>query len=74
MLVVTSRRIVLLHGEDSLEIGLDEIDRIETAFTGFLVYTKGSSQPLCFFPHRDDPVYYTVRAALRKLRGELSGD
>ncbi len=74
MLVVTSRRIVLLHGGDSLEIGLDEIDRLETAFPGFLVYTKGSSQPFCFFPHRADPVYYAVRAALRKSRGEPSSD
>ena len=69
-LVLTSKRIVLLHEGNSLEIGLDEISKIETAFPGFLVYVKGSSQPFCFFPLRGDPLFDAVQAAYRRARGE----
>ncbi|MCL5962201.1 MAG: hypothetical protein M1358_23300 [Chloroflexi bacterium] len=69
-LVVTSQRIVLVHEGASLDVGLDEIDRLEKAFPGFLVYVKGSPQPFCFFPRRDDPVFYAIETALLRTRGE----
>lgn len=67
-LVVTSRRLVLLYQGTSLEIRLETIDRLETAFPGFLVYTKGARQPYCFFPRRGDPVLDAVEGALLNAR------
>ncbi len=69
-LVVTSHRLVLLHEGTALEIRIENVQRLERAFPGFLVYVKGSNQPFCFFPRRGDPVMYAVEGALRRARGE----
>jgi hypothetical protein len=65
---LTNKRIVFIDPSQTLNIPLEELERVDDSPPGFLIREKGSSEPLHFYPTAYDPISAAVRGAIRNLK------
>lgn len=66
-LLLTSRRLVIVHQSFAFDIRLADIEKVEPSFPGFVITAKGVGFPLYCFPVPGDPVYHAIVGALKRI-------
>ena len=66
-LLLTSRRILIVHQSLVYDIRLADIEKVEQSFPGFIIKARGVEYPLYCFPVPGDPVYHAIVGALKRI-------
>jgi hypothetical protein len=67
-LLLTSRRIVIVHYSAMLDIRLADVESVEMEFPGFVVRARNVRFPLYFQAAPGDPVFHAIVGALKKIQ------
>ncbi|MBI4318098.1 MAG: hypothetical protein HY675_06385 [Chloroflexi bacterium] len=68
-LVLTDRRIILIHESGSFEISLGDVESLEETTPGFAIHLKDAIQPIQCYPLPGDLIYSAIEGALRNFHG-----
>ncbi len=66
-LLLTSRRILIVHQAVMFDIRLADIEKVEESFPGFVITARKMPYLLYCLPEPGDPIYQAINGALKKI-------